>query len=85
MRSEEERHTARKMPKPANIAFAGGNGCRSHQGRYTDKCFSTYYYSNCLVKGGADRRQAQDFNQRIEHFHKPSIMFPEFTKALCLF
>jgi hypothetical protein len=31
MRSEEERHTASKMPKPANIAFAGGNGCRSHQ------------------------------------------------------
>jgi hypothetical protein len=31
MRSEEETHTASKMPKPANIAFAGGNGCRSHQ------------------------------------------------------
>ena len=31
MRSEEERHTESKMPKPANIAFAGGNGCRSDQ------------------------------------------------------
>ena len=31
MRSEEERHTASKMPKPANIASAGGNGCRCHQ------------------------------------------------------
>jgi hypothetical protein len=31
MRSGEERHTASKMPKPANIAFAGGNGCRSYQ------------------------------------------------------
>jgi hypothetical protein len=31
MKSEEERHTASKMPKPAKIAFAGGNGCRSHQ------------------------------------------------------
>jgi hypothetical protein len=30
-RSEEERHTVSKMPKPANIAVAGGNGCRSHQ------------------------------------------------------
>ena len=31
MRSEEDRHTASKMPKPANMDFAGGNGCRSHQ------------------------------------------------------
>ena len=31
MRSEEDRHTASKMPKPANMAFDGGNGYRSHQ------------------------------------------------------
>ena len=31
MRSEEDRHTASRMPKPAKIAFAGGNGCRSIQ------------------------------------------------------
>ena len=31
MRSEEGGHTSSKMPKPANIAFAGGNGCRSHE------------------------------------------------------
>jgi len=31
MISEEERHTESKMPKPANIDFAGGNGCKSHQ------------------------------------------------------
>ena len=29
IRSKEERHTASKMPNPANIAFAGGNGYRS--------------------------------------------------------
>ena len=28
MISEEERHTESKMPKPANIAFPGGNGYR---------------------------------------------------------
>ena len=31
MRSEGERHTESRMPKPANIAFAGGNGCKCHQ------------------------------------------------------
>jgi hypothetical protein len=31
MRSEEERHTLSKIPKPTSITCAGGNGCRSHQ------------------------------------------------------
>ena len=35
IRLEEERHTASKMPNPANIAFAGGNGYRSDQERGT--------------------------------------------------
>ena len=33
MSSEEKTHTVSKVPKPANIAFAGGNGCRSVQGQ----------------------------------------------------
>jgi hypothetical protein len=28
MRSGEDRHTASRIPMPANNAFAGGNGCR---------------------------------------------------------
>ena len=38
MSSEEDRHTASRMPMPVNIAFAGGNGCRmSMRARKTDK------------------------------------------------
>ena len=35
MRSEKKRHTVSRMPKPVNIAFAGGNGCKIHQEQCT--------------------------------------------------
>jgi hypothetical protein len=30
--------------------------------RYTDECFLTYHKADCLVKGRANRRRAQDVN-----------------------
>ena len=44
MSSEEDRHTASRMPMPVNMAFAGGNGCiMSMRARKTNECISTYY------------------------------------------
>ena len=36
-------------------------GCHEEQ-KYLDECFWTYYQTDCLAKGRAGRRQAQDVN-----------------------
>ncbi len=63
MGSEEEMHTVSRMPKPANTAFAGGNGCGiAIRNKAIDEWFWTYDETDSLVKGRADRGQAQDVN-----------------------
>ena len=76
---------ASKMPKPANIAFAGGNGCRSHQEQGTTmNAFRRTTTPIASLRAELIER-AQDVNRRIERLHELSIVFPEFTKAPSLF
>lgn len=78
-----EIHTARRIPIPAKIAFAGGNG-------YTKTvCIAAQneeltYYTNTLSKNCAGRNGIQDVDGLLEPCHYFALIASIFSKCFCL-
>src|SRR5216683_4923343 len=74
-------HTARRMARPTNITFAGGNGCRiNHQ-----RCGTSIDAFRCTKPKGSVRRESiQCQNNIFERFHDSAIASLEFAERSCL-
>ena len=70
-------HTASKIAMLANIAFAGGNGCRMMmiRSRYSELIIRMYYWNDNRANNAAIKERVQDVNYWPEGFHDLSIAF----------